>query len=73
MLRVARADGLDVFLYFGKLNARRTDGLLTASDKSFLTKHKDELIKELKNLTAGIKIEGEQFYGNLCRDKYPKG
>ncbi len=63
LLKLAYSEGLEVFLYNGKLNAWRRDGTLTNGDKRFLTKHKDDLISEIKGPSSSIRINGEDFYG----------
>ena len=73
LVKVAWASGLDVFLYDGKLNARRSDGPLTDRDKSFLTKHKDELIKELNSYSTRTRTGAAEFFGAIYRERFPEG
>jgi len=61
LLRKAWSEDLEVFLYDGKLNARRSDGPLTDGDKAFLKKNKDELIFELKDISYGPRVSFDQF------------
>lgn len=63
LLRTAWCEGLEVFLYDGKLSAHRGDGQLTEGDKRFLKFHKKALVAEIQNLTTGPRINGEDFYG----------
>ena len=64
LLKMGWAEGLEVFLYDGKLNARRTAYPLTDGDKRFLKLHKGGLITEIRSLTSGTRISGEDFYGS---------
>ncbi len=68
LLKMAWSEGLEVFLYGGKLNARRKDELLTDGDKKFLVQNEQELITEIKNLTSGKRISGEEFYGKALME-----
>lgn len=61
MLRLAWANGLEPFLYDGKLQARRKNGPLTDADKNFLQENKDWLIFELKDLTYGPRVCFDRF------------
>jgi len=63
LMKIARSEGLEVFLYVGKLNARRNDRKLTDTDKLFLKKNKVELISEIRDLSSGTRISGEDFFG----------
>ena len=63
LLKMGWREGLEVFLYDGKLNARRSDGPLTDGDKRFLKLHKGDLVTEIRSLTSGTRISGEDFYG----------
>ena len=62
-LKLAWKEGLEVFLYDEKLNARRKDGPLTDGDKSFLKKYKAELIQGVTAYQNTPRISGEDFYG----------
>ena len=62
--RLAWKEGLEIFLYADKLNARRRDVPLTDGDKSFLKKHKAELIQEITKIRQAPRISGEEFYGD---------
>ena len=61
LLKMAWSEGLEVFLYDNRLNARRADCSLTDGDKRFLKLHKIELIAEIKNLTKGQRVSFDQF------------
>lgn len=56
-LESCRARGLDVMLVYGELQASRQDGrLLTDKDREYLRSIKEDLIAEIKALTAGPRI-----------------
>ena len=63
--------GLEPFLFFDEPEARRTDDQpLTDSDRAFLEDNRRDIIKELKGLSVGTRTEGEEFYGNVYKDKF---
>ena len=54
--------GLEVFLFFGELNAGRDDGKpLTEDDRVFLKKNKPEIVLELGSLLDGVKVSYDSF------------
>lgn len=61
LLKMAWAEGLEVFLYNDKLNVRRGEGPLTDAGKRFIQKYKDDLTFEIKNLTYGPRINFDAF------------
>ena len=71
MLKKCWQRGIEPYLFFGQPEAQRTKGQpLTDSDRILLQVNRLDIIKELKNLSAGDRIEGERFYGNVYKDKF---
>ena len=63
--------GIEPFLFFDEFNAHRIDGApLTDSDRIFIRMNKNEIMEEIRGISAGIRIEGEQFFGGVYRDKF---
>ena len=65
--------GIEPFIFFGELNASRTDGTpLTDGDRLFVSRNKEELVFEIKDLTYGPRVRFESFIEDRQLNPYKR-
>ena len=66
--------GIEPFLFFGELNAHRIDGAsLTEPDRIFTRMNKTEIIEEIRNISSGTSIDGDEFFKPFLEDRHQCG
>ena len=66
--------GIEVFLFYGELNAHRMDNKpLTDTDRLFIRTNKLIIIEEIRSPSTGKRISGEEFFKPFLEDCQKSG
>ena len=66
--------GIEPFLFFGELNAHRIDrASLTDTNRAFIRTNKQIIIEEIRNLSTGKRISGEEFFKPFLENRQKSG
>ena len=63
--------GIEPFLFFGEFTAHRIDKTpLTETDRIFIRMNKTEIIEEIRNISSGTRIDGEEVFKPFLEDRH---